>query len=313
MGYADPAARRARVLGRHFRGVLSPSRYPRVPIVPAYWWDNDRNFGDHLTRFILGKAGMLAVHRPVENAAMIGVGSIIEHLPANYSGVVWGSGLMFDRVVRFPNARFLAVRGRLTAERLGIGGVALGDPGLLVGGALRRLSTSSMTVGVVPHFRHQAHPDVLRLVRAIPGASIIDVRDRPGKVISRIARCQFVVASSLHGLITADSLGIPALWTTLTPQLEGGTFKFLDHESVVTPSGGRHVHLSELHGLRDVQLAARRADADLVANSVRELKGSLDRLRTWAKRYDRSPLLAFQLHNDNGVFASGPNSWPTQP
>jgi hypothetical protein len=41
-----------------------------------------------------------------------------------------------------------------------------------------------------------------------------------------------VISSSLHGLIVADSLGIPNVWLRLSPDVLGGDYKFKDYYSV---------------------------------------------------------------------------------
>jgi pyruvyltransferase len=52
------------------------------------------------------------------------------------------------------------------------------------------------------------------------------------QVIAEISECELIVSSSLHGLITADSLGIECVWLRTSKPLYGASeFKFHDYES----------------------------------------------------------------------------------
>ena len=48
----------------------------------------------------------------------------------------------------------------------------------------------------------------------------------------KIAECETVISSSLHGLIAADSFGIPNLQMVLSNNIVGGLFKYNDYYSV---------------------------------------------------------------------------------
>ena len=61
--------------------------------------------------------------------------------------------------------------------------------------------------------------------------TVINVRRHPSAVIRDIASCGAILSSSLHGLVVADSYGIPAAWTSGSPPLTGGDFKFQDYAS----------------------------------------------------------------------------------
>ncbi len=62
------------------------------------------------------------------------------------------------------------------------------------------------------------------------GVRFIDVMEYPEKVIGLIDQCEYILSSTLHGLIVADSLGIPNAWIE-SPDLTGGRFKFDDYYS----------------------------------------------------------------------------------
>lgn len=236
--------RRGRLAGRLAAAAIAPSSYPRIPVARAFWYDGIANFGDALTPWLLGRAGIIAIHSRPASAELVGAGSILEMLPADFDGAIWGSGLLRDAPVALPNARILAVRGRLTADRLGApDATVLGDPGLLVSTFMKRPRTR-WRLGIVPHHMHENDPIWEAIRTQAPNQTrVIDVRRGPTAVLSEIAACDFVLSTSLHGLITADAFGIPAVWARREPDLWGGRFKFLDYESAVTPSATRETLL----------------------------------------------------------------------
>lgn len=277
--YDSTTRRRSRVVGRYALSALDPRSYPSVGIIPAYWWDGHRNFGDALTPWLLRPRGVLPVLTSPERARMIGVGSILEHLPEDYDGVVWGTGLIRDASKDLPKATVLAVRGALTRERVGAPEtVALGDPGLLASDVIARRKPR-YELGFVPHSDHHASPEVRALLeRHDPRLHFIDVRRSPDHVVSEISRCRHVLSTSLHGLVIADSYGIPGAWARLAPDLLGSTYKFQDHESVVTPGSSRQLELAVGDSVDSVIERTRLADPDRVAASIAGLRGTVSQL-----------------------------------
>jgi hypothetical protein len=279
MGYESTLRRRLRVVARLARSSIDRRSYPSVGVIPGYWWDGHPNFGDALTPWLLRPRGVLPVLVSPDRARMVGVGSILEHLPESFDGVVWGSGLIHDRPLRLPRARFLAVRGELTKDRLGLrGDVALGDAGLLAATVLPRPATT-WDLGFVPHSDHHHDPVAHELVERHPGqVRFIDVRRGPDHVVREIASCAAVLSTSLHGLIVADAYGIPGAWATLGADLMGGTFKFRDHESAVSPGRSRRISLESRMSASSVIARTAHADADRVAESVARLDAAVSEL-----------------------------------
>ena len=248
-------------------------------VVPAYWWDGHPNFGDDMTPWLLPHYGLAAAYRSASTARLSGIGSILEFLPEDWDGVVWGSGLMEERPHRLPRASFLAVRGELTRELAGVNGpVALGDPGILMGRHVRR-PRPRWDVGIVPHGHHRQHAGLARLART-PGSRVrvIDVHQGAAAAVRQIASCRTVLTTSLHGLVTADAYGIPGVWTTLDPPLGGGDFKFRDYETALTPGSSRYAAYDPELPLTAYLSQARPADAALVAHRGDELEGALARV-----------------------------------
>ena len=264
MSYHDRWPRRMRAARRFAQAALVPRAWRRGVIVPAYWWDGHPNFGDDLTPWLLPAYGVVPLHRMPQHARLAGVGSVLEFLPAEFDGAIWGSGLMHDGPHPLPDARALAVRGPLTLDRIGArGGTAFGDPGLLVSRRMPRPAVR-WDVGFVPHGHHRSHPGFAALTAAAPGSRVVNVHQSARRAVREIAACRMVVTTSLHGLVTADAFGIPAVWTTLDPPLGGGDFKFRDYEAAVTPGRTRHVAWADGITPRDLARAAWAADADRV-------------------------------------------------
>ncbi|WP_170175201.1 polysaccharide pyruvyl transferase family protein [Georgenia muralis] len=237
------------------------------------------NFGDEMTPWLLPHFGIAPVHRAPSRARLVGVGSILEHLPTDFAGVVWGSGLIDDRPRPLPNATVVAVRGALTREHLGVPSTTvLGDPALLVSRLIPRPRVR-WRLGLVPHGHHRDHPNFLAPAKNFPAeVRVINVHDRPARTVRRIAACDAILTTSLHGLVVADAYGIPAAWTVLQPALSGGDFKFRDYETVVTPSATRRYDFRPGETLTQLAARTRRADAAAVAVAMQGLDASVGTL-----------------------------------
>jgi pyruvyltransferase len=190
---------------------------------------------------------------------------------------VLGSGLIRDHQVRLPNARFLAVRGELTRDRLGLDeSMPLGDPGLLAEKLLTQPVAKRYRLGVIPHYADKQDARVLALLQQQGGAAcLIDPEAYPAVVIQQIAACEQVVSSSLHGIIVAHALGIPAVWVQLSESVAGGGFKFHDYASSVRAELSP-VELKPEMTLTDLELLASLPDPAL----LRQRRDELDRLFT---------------------------------
>lgn len=296
MDFSHPIRRRARWLRQMGVAATQPVTLRRGVVVGARWWVGRANFGDDLTPWLLPRYGVVPVHRPLTTARLAGVGSILEHLPSDFDGAIWGSGLMYDHAYPLPRAKVLAVRGQLTAERIGAPeGVALGDPGILVARRVRRPSLR-WDVGLIPHHDHRSHSEFLALAESRGlRVRIIDVHRTASRAVHEIGACGAIVTTSLHGLITADSFGIPAVWTSLEPQLSGGAFKFRDYETVVTPGASRYLPFDERMTLPDVLAHAGAAPRETVESAGNNLEAAIGALPAALGDLPRFPLGLLQV------------------
>jgi hypothetical protein len=145
-------------------------------------------------------------------------------------------------------------------------------------------------VGFVPHGHHRSHAGFAAVAAATPGSRVVNVHQGARRTVREIAACRLVVTTSLHGLVTADAFGIPAVWTTLDPPLSGGDFKFRDYESVVTPGRTRQVRWQEGIVTAELAGAAWSADAETVAQLADGLVRAIGRLDDEVRGLRRFPL-----------------------
>ena len=177
------------------------------------------NFGDLigplLVEAMLRRRGLSRRTRSRRRAAtrLLTVGSII-HL-ARDRDAVWGSGIrggMAETEYRFATLDVRAVRGPLTRQflaerRIDVPSV-YGDPALLLPDMVPQMrewaAAKARSLLVIPNFAdfdsaYARHGDIC----LNPRAGLL-------QCLKAIAQSESVVASSLHGIVVAESLGIPA-------------------------------------------------------------------------------------------------------
>jgi pyruvyltransferase len=228
-------------------------------VVFAYWWSGITNFGDLLTPALLSHYGYVPLHTSPSASEFVSVGSIL-HYPGfseSYRGIILGTGVIRKGVsLSFPKATILALRGRHTLELLGVQeDILLADPGLLSHKLVDGNSLSKQyELGIVPHYVDKDSSVVRSLkTRFADAVMVIDVQRRPVEVIRDINRCQCILSSSLHGLIAADSLGIPNRRWLGSGLISGGDFKYNDYYSAFDDNEKRApVQLSGSECLEDV-------------------------------------------------------------
>jgi len=211
--------------------------------VKAYWWRGVKNFGDALAPLLLERFADLKVEwGTISHSRIASVGSILEHIPPLWDGVILGSGRLLGNSRLHLRSRdsitptILALRGPLTARGIP-GSYALGDPGILAD-ELVGPQEKRWDLGVVPHFSDaELVPRFQALIPAKHSVRVIHPSQDPLTVLREIGACKRIVTSSLHGMIVADAFGIPRR-VEYSPKLDkdGGDYKFRDYSaSIKTP------------------------------------------------------------------------------
>lgn len=179
------------------------------------------NFGDELSPLIVeAVSGRRVKWAAPREAEIVSVGSVLE-LAGRYpsSAAVWGTGLRGDPGTELAGrfrqnlGNVLAVRGPKTRTALSLSAeTPIGDPGLLAYRLVDRERPSKERKVFVPHFTTwNSRAGLALLAKAkVGGFEIIQPSRSPLDVMRSIAGASFVMSSSLHGLIVAHSLGVPA-------------------------------------------------------------------------------------------------------
>lgn len=275
----------------------------------VYSWRGKKNFGDALTGFILDQLGVENEWAEADDADLIAVGSILEHLSAGWDGTVAGAGLLRPGVrVDLTNANVIALRGKLTRNAVDLASNArpvLGDPGLLVSDFVRQ-PPAKFDLGVIPHWSDT------ELAQRFPYGHVIDVSGPPERVIAEIASCKRVISSSLHGLIVADAYGIPRQAERFAQAIrEGGDHKFLDYASVFDgdPHFG-HMWRAPHDQVERIQRGLRAALATLLDRPVRHQIPTPK--RSWHPRWRRPQVSLLVPFRDDGEHRTRVWKWLRQ-
>jgi hypothetical protein len=227
--------------------------------IRLYWWNARPNFGDALSELVTSYASGRRVEWAAQRQAdLFAVGSLMRM--ANSVGVgrrppmdplvIWGTGAMED--IRFDllaeRAHVAAVRGPLTAAVLGLESAVLGDPGLLAQEATGFAASGDIAIGVIPHFK--TVPAVRSVLEDAVNKDlvIIDPCDPLDMVLRQISACRLIVSSSLHGLVVADSFGIPSVWMEPGAIHPAPHFKFEDYAAGIGRTLNAPIALASLPG-----------------------------------------------------------------
>ncbi len=171
------------------------------------------------------------------------IGSIIDTLAENNT-IIWGAGLITDKdTLNNVPLKICAVRGALTRNKLLEEGVqcpeVYGDPALLLpliydGHSVSKNKRVKKIVGLIPHIVDLNNVNVRRFINN-EGVKIIRLCGYKHwhDIIDEINQCDFIISSSLHGVIISDAYNIPNVWVEFSNNVVGNGFKFRDYYSSV--------------------------------------------------------------------------------
>lgn len=241
------ASRIAEMQDRYYKNGILAVNYCKIP-----------NMGDLLNELLIKKYyGCSVQENDYYCARMAGIGSSLQGLfsedesllklgkciDKKYPLAIWGTGFgmdLSDRQLRRPirdRLEICALRGNLSKNKLenALGKeihCAIGDPGLLAKELVdEKKIEKKYAVGIIPHYREIGLSIVDEMRKWYRFSTIINLREDPMEVILRIAECEVIISSSLHGAVVADSFGIPNILVKISNIPIGDGFKYRDYYS----------------------------------------------------------------------------------
>ena len=223
--------------------------------LPLFWWiAKDRlingkiyrgmfkhgNFGDDASELIIKKLTPFTPVQPdPDQNKLLAIGSVLHR--AIDGDVVWGSGLKgTDALDGHPGGNIFvrAVRGPMTLDVLNKAGwdtsniTELFDPGVLLVHLWKEelakynpeKNKAKGKIRILPHYRDEI---VFKRWNPKLHHHFISADNHPLTVLKQMLGAELVISSSLHGIIFAESLGIPAIWID-SPGKEAH-FKYVDY------------------------------------------------------------------------------------
>lgn len=198
------------------------------------WWNKKKNLGDVLSpvvcEWMLASRGISLEQETTETKHLFGIGSVIGM--GNFDAVVWGSGVHTFKTIKdvveqrkYRKYDIRAVRGPITASVLEACGYqcpkVYGDPAVLMTEVYYPTEVEKKyKISAILHIEHQniEKPDDIHYI----DMNTIDYK----KVIDEIMVSEKIISSSLHGIILAETYGVPAVF--LSEGMEDELLKFYD-------------------------------------------------------------------------------------
>ena len=131
------------------------------------------------------------------------------------------------------------------------------------------------TIGLVPHYVDKLSPWIHTIRQKFGNDCLfIDVENSANHVINEMKKCNVIVSSSLHGIICADSIGIPNIWCEISDKVVGKGFKFHDYNSSINYEQSPY-STHELGELSNIDTLISNKDNNIINNKQLEIEALL--------------------------------------
>jgi len=207
-------------------------------------WGDDLNyyFISHLTKRPIVFLHRFWLAKKLNFKNYLCIGTLLDAV--NYSRestIVWGTGVSGqDRLFTNPK-EICSVRGKKSIDFLQQKNMPypalVGDPALILPLFYQpKNKEKKYKLGIIPHIIDLEHP-VIKQIQSENSNEVLIINlskfDKWTDIIDQICSCESIASSSLHGLITSDTYGVPNCWIELSGKISGGHFKFHDYASSV--------------------------------------------------------------------------------
>lgn len=207
-------------------------------------WGDDLNyyFISHLTKRPIVFLHRFWLAKKLNFKNYLCIGTLLDAV--NYSRestIVWGTGVSGqDRLFTIPK-EIRSVRGKKSIEFLQQKNMPypalVGDPALILPLFYQpKNKEKKYKLGIIPHVIDLEHP-IIKQIQSENSNKVLIINlskfEKWTDIIDQICSCESIASSSLHGLITSDTYGVPNCWIELSGKISGGHFKFYDYASSV--------------------------------------------------------------------------------
>ena len=207
-------------------------------------WGDDLNyyFISHLTKRPVVFLHRFWLAKKLNFKNYLCIGTLLD--AENYSRestIVWGTGVSGqDRLFTIPK-EIRSVRGEKSIEFLRQKNMPypalVGDPALILPLFYQtKNKEKKYKLGIIPHVIDLEHP-IIKQIQSENSNEVLIINlskfEKWTDIIDQICSCESIASSSLHGLITSDTYGVPNCWIELSGKISGGHFKFYDYASSV--------------------------------------------------------------------------------
>jgi pyruvyltransferase len=184
-----------------------------------FWWrpEHGNNFGDHLSKVIVERIlGHPVKFEPLtsKDSLLFGAGSIL-HFAKN-GDVIWGSGFRENPLLEngYTELDVRAVRGPRTRDFLLQKGIpcpkVYGDPAILISHLFPEFKREE------PVYDYIIIPNLGELELFQIYKNVVSPLEDWDEIIRKMLKSKLVISSSLHGIIVAESFGIPTRFLKMT-------------------------------------------------------------------------------------------------
>lgn len=177
------------------------------------------------------------VNSIVKPKKIVFIGSVLT-LYSLENSIVIGSGVLNnminDKIKGSPN-EVLFVRGPLSRQILINNGVdcpqRYGDPALLLSCFYKPQIMKHCKIGIIPHYQ-DLNSDIIVDILTKYSDDVVCIKMKNYSnwtdIIDEINSCDFIISSSLHGLIVSETYKVPSVWVHFNDYIDGWDFKFYD-------------------------------------------------------------------------------------
>lgn len=248
-----------------------------------YYWNNEHNIGDYASLYIIKKISQdkIIYKNPFIHLVNIfynilkfivgkksntieyvkhyvfpwqktifGVGSILDFATKNC--IIWGSGF------REPHSKskcknIVAVRGYKTLELIDLPykkSIKIGDPALLLPIIFSPNSINKKGIAIIPHYKEFSQISSFNQ----HNYPIIDIRTNDiENFITQLCQYEYIISSSLHGIIIAHAYNIKAIWIQ-NGDIGSSSFKFYDYFSSINVTNYPQLKAREILDLKSDEI-----------------------------------------------------------